>query len=75
MLHGEIKVNGRYIGGWRLVAQRDTPGRPGMVGTYAGEVEHNGRRTPVVVEHAYDDGALVLMHKMLGAVIEARPSG
>lgn len=71
MLHGTITINGNDIGGWTAVAIRDFPAMvaAGTSCDYSCDVTHNGRTIRVIVEHAYDDGALVLLHKILGAVI------
>lgn len=71
MLHGTIVINGDRIGSWAAVAQREFPGQAGTSCTYKCEVRHNDKQVRIDVEHAYDDGALVLMRKMLDAAIAA----
>lgn len=70
-LHGLISVNGQPLGSWK--AQRIEPREvdEDTVGTYEVEVTmRDGESMRTTLTHRYGDGAVALLHAMLGEFLE-----
>lgn len=68
-LHFEIKVNRERIG--QVVIQRHRGGLANQPCRYSVSVEYPiGRHVDTEVDHLYTDGAVALIVKALGAILE-----